>query len=404
MTGRLDEPAWERFAASALPAALRHKHATDPIRAWVVCRDAATAFGVALALRHAAKRRRLRGTIRVVASGLDAGELRRARAGRVPRAAIERLPATWEAHRHFAACDDGELLVAGETLRRSLGFRGERGAAPPPAALDLVFATPDGDGSLLPDALAERIRSALRDEGILWLAGGGLAVDATRFAPLPGVPGAFHPLQRLPTGPAIDALVADAVTAERMRLGQELHDTVGQHVAAASLLVHRLRSHVGPAGDALLRQLEATLAAARSDVRALARGRLPIEVEDDPADALHGMLDGLRRVLPIEIAERIEGRFAGVDPWSAGQLLRIAQEAVRNAAASGAKRACVSLRQEPHGLRIEVCDDGPGLHPETRHEGLGLRIMRDRARALGGALQLESRDGGTAVVCTIAKP
>ena len=404
VTGALDEPDWLRFAAHALPAVFRHKTMSTPIRAWVPGCGEVAAFGVALALRHEAERRRLRGSIRVVGSHADAEAVRRARAGLVPRAAIARLPRSWGAFRHFNACD-GDLLVADEALRRSLVFSVDRpGSGPPFAKLDLVFSTVPCDGAPLREALAEQIWSALRDDGVVWLASGELPVDAARFRPLPGAPNAYRRLDPRLTGPAIDALVSDALTAERMRLGQELHDTIGQHVAAASLLVHRLRKRVGPSADELLRQLETTFAAARTDVRALASGRLPVEVEGEPADALHEMLEGLRRVLPIEIAEATEGALACIDPWSAGQLLRIAQEAVRNAAASGAKRAWVSLRDERDELRLEICDDGPGLPPDaTTHEGLGLRIMRDRARALGGSLTLECRDGGTAVVCTIAK-
>lgn len=82
-------------------------------------------------------------------------------------------------------------------------------------------------------------------------------------------------------------------------------------------------------------------------------------------------------------------------------LYRIAQEALNNVAKhAGASRATVSLRCGPGRVELHVRDDGRGFAPGgIPPESLGLGIMRDRAKAVGAALEIESQlDQGTRVM------
>jgi signal transduction histidine kinase len=88
----------------------------------------------------------------------------------------------------------------------------------------------------------------------------------------------------------------------------------------------------------------------------------------------------------------------------AGHLYRIAQEAVNNALKHAAPREIrLGLERRGDTLVLEVDDDGDGL-PETLAAGggIGLRVMRHRAKLIGGAVEISlAPAGGTRITCYI---
>jgi signal transduction histidine kinase len=93
--------------------------------------------------------------------------------------------------------------------------------------------------------------------------------------------------------------------------------------------------------------------------------------------------------------------IAGLSTITEGELLRIAQEAITNAARhAGASRIHVDLRQEADVVRLRVTDDGRGfdvdaVSADSSH--YGLTGMRERAGRIGGRLDIRSSSGGTTV-------
>jgi signal transduction histidine kinase len=85
------------------------------------------------------------------------------------------------------------------------------------------------------------------------------------------------------------------------------------------------------------------------------------------------------------------------------ELLRVLQEALVNARRhSAARRVEVTLSTERRRVRAEVADDGRGFDPASVREGLGISGMRERASALGGRLEMESKPGkGTSIMVEI---
>jgi signal transduction histidine kinase len=84
------------------------------------------------------------------------------------------------------------------------------------------------------------------------------------------------------------------------------------------------------------------------------------------------------------------------------ELYRIAQEALQNALKhSGADVIALELDLDAAGSTLTVTDDGAGFDPADpllRSQHLGLTVMAERARAVGGRLELRSRPGeGTTV-------
>jgi signal transduction histidine kinase len=129
-----------------------------------------------------------------------------------------------------------------------------------------------------------------------------------------------------------------------------------------------------------------------------------------PAALEEAKLDSLLR----QLAEAVTGRarlavaLSIAEPPSLPRdvqiaLYRIAQEALNNAARHArAARVDLELRARSQGLELRVADDGRGFDAaRVSSEHLGLRIMRERADAIGALLTIESeRERGTAVTVT----
>jgi two-component system CheB/CheR fusion protein len=196
---------------------------------------------------------------------------------------------------------------------------------------------------------------------------------------------------------------------EHRRIGQELHDDVGQEMTGlamkAETLVEMLREDRGPTGD-LARDVLVSVNRTQRKLRALSRGLVPMEVD---APALEDALGGLARQLNegkeifCQFVSRSEARVA--DSRTATQLYRIAQEAVANIARhSQAEHVDILLVIDDAATTLEIRDDGQGLPAEwTGGLGMGLQIMRYRASLIGGILTVESlATGGTLVTCRLS--
>jgi signal transduction histidine kinase len=93
-------------------------------------------------------------------------------------------------------------------------------------------------------------------------------------------------------------------------------------------------------------------------------------------------------------------------------LYRITQEAVNNAVKySGASRIVITLSREGDSLHLSIADDGRGMPTRSaslrnkRMSGMGLHIMRYRARTMGATLRIQNRQPhGAEVVCLLPRP
>jgi signal transduction histidine kinase len=128
----------------------------------------------------------------------------------------------------------------------------------------------------------------------------------------------------------------------------------------------------------------------------------PADLEADGLVAtLRKHVEVLGRVHPAAVEMRVAGDG---EPDAAVQtgLYRIAQEALQNAIKhSSAGRIAVEIDLDGAGGVLTVTDDGAGFDPadpRVRSQHLGLTVMEERARAIGGRLEVRSRPGeGTTV-------
>ena len=202
----------------------------------------------------------------------------------------------------------------------------------------------------------------------------------------------------------------EASDAERRRIAADLHDGVVQDLAGIALaLGARAERSEGEEASALRSAADGT----RESMRRLRSLLVEIYPPNLSTTGLEPALADL--VAPL----RARGVFTRVavdpelalEPESEQLVFRTAQEALRNVQEhAAASRAEVRVTAEGARAPLVVEDDGCGFSPEQaerrRAEGhLGLDLLRDRARDLGGRLEVDSEPGrGTTVTLEVGAP
>jgi PAS domain S-box-containing protein len=197
---------------------------------------------------------------------------------------------------------------------------------------------------------------------------------------------------------------------EQRRIGQDLHDDVGQELTGVGLMADALVEALQESGSdeaGLAAKIRARLANILDRVRTLSRGLVPVEVDArglmSALDELAGRIGALHGLeCTFECSEPVPVE----DNRVATHLYRITQEAIANATRHGhARQVRVALRRDGGTTTLEVRDDGVGIPEESRRGyGMGLRIMQYRAGLIGGILDVgpaEAEGHGTRVTCSI---
>lgn len=205
----------------------------------------------------------------------------------------------------------------------------------------------------------------------------------------------------------LDRERVDVSDLERRRIGREFHDGLGQRLTsvsvATSILVERLEAKgIEEAGEArrLLGMIHETI----KDARRLARGLYPVVLYDKGLEqALEELVTQISDTTPISTSIVFDEWESLADEEMAMHVYRIVQEAVNNAVKhSGCTHITVVLSSKEHECSVEIKDDGSGLPADAEHfAGMGLSLMKQRARLLEGSLVFRNRErGGTAICLT----
>jgi signal transduction histidine kinase len=196
---------------------------------------------------------------------------------------------------------------------------------------------------------------------------------------------------------------------EQERIGQDLHDGICQYLAALSCSAASLKSDLEGHGLAAetrrANELAGFLRDAVVQVRNLARGLVPVQMDEAGlASALEELTASAARLLGIRCVYESAGAPRIRDKGVAMHLYRITQEAINNATKHGkATNVLVSLIDDGKAMTLRIADDGTGItETAAASDGIGLGLMRYRARLLGGELSIEGlHAGGTVVSCGI---
>lgn len=204
---------------------------------------------------------------------------------------------------------------------------------------------------------------------------------------------------------AAEAQIIEITENGQRQIGEDLHDGLGQQLTAIEILCAGLKEDV--AGEAKLARQVARIGGmlreSIAQVRALSRGLVPVREEPDALWAsLVELVEQTNSLGRVECRLDCPEVILVDDAATAGQLYRIAQEAVNNALKhSRAKRITVRLARGAGGLELSVTDNGRGFGKVLR-PGLGLRVMRHRASVMGAELTVEAKPGkGTAIRCRL---
>jgi PAS domain S-box-containing protein len=205
---------------------------------------------------------------------------------------------------------------------------------------------------------------------------------------------------------ALGRAFIDAIAGEQRRIGQEMHDGLGQELTGLSLSIRALairasRERLPLAPD--LDQLAALISACIQSARRIVHGLSPLSGADGNLVAAlthlaeHGSVGGVQ----VRLHCRLEAPLT-LPLEARNHLFRIAQEALQNAQKhAGARHIDIEFAVRSDAVRLAVLDDGTGPpDPARPGAGLGMRTMRYRAAAIGGRLGVGARHpSGTAVLC-----
>ena len=201
-----------------------------------------------------------------------------------------------------------------------------------------------------------------------------------------------------------------AASRERQRLARDLHDAVSQTLFSVSLIAEvlpRIYERDQEQGRQRLEELRQLTRGALAEMRTLLLELRPAALaEANLPDLLKQLGEAVvgRARIPVDV--EIEEGCAGLPSDVRVAFYRIAQEALNNVAKhSGARRAGVVLLCDDGAVRLTITDDGNGFDTKAPSGQLGLGIMRERADAVGAALDLRSAPGqGTTVAVTWSPP
>jgi two-component system sensor kinase FixL len=209
---------------------------------------------------------------------------------------------------------------------------------------------------------------------------------------------------------ALEHEIQEISEREQRRLGQDLHDGLGQLITGIAFLAKVLQQKLQA------RELEEAEAAgniashlneALSQTRRLSRGLCPVVLDsNDIETALEQLAENLRTLFSVSCELQCDPEIKITDNAVAVHLYRIAQEAATNAIKHGrAKNISLSLTSRNSRLVLMVKDDGAGLPAAAvKGKGMGLRVMHHRARMIGATISLRpSHEGGLTVTCSLRR-
>jgi signal transduction histidine kinase len=205
----------------------------------------------------------------------------------------------------------------------------------------------------------------------------------------------------------LSARILQAQDEERRRLARELHDGVGQLLAAASMEVANLsdkKESLISDGNGV-GALQALIAQINQDLRTMSYLLYPplldeVGLRSALADYVNGFSQRSRVQVTLDVPDNLNRLDRGLELC----LFRIVQECLTNIHRhSESKTASIRLGCAKDALTLDICDEGKGIPAEKLAEvqaagsGVGIRGMRERIRHFSGDLSLKSDDSGTTV-------
>ncbi|HEY6769904.1 MAG TPA: PAS domain S-box protein [Candidatus Sulfotelmatobacter sp.] len=196
---------------------------------------------------------------------------------------------------------------------------------------------------------------------------------------------------------------------EQRRLARELHDSVGQLIAAISMNISVVQGEadkLSPAVAKCVTDNAGLLEEVSREIRTISHLlHPPLLDEAGLASALRWYIEGFADRSKIRVELNIPDDFGRLPSDTEIAIFRIIQECLTNIHRhSESDTAAISIQQEASRLLVQVQDNGKGIPKEKQREltrpgrtGVGFSGMRERLRQLGGTLEIQSEGRGTLI-------
>ncbi len=200
-------------------------------------------------------------------------------------------------------------------------------------------------------------------------------------------------------------LVLQGEEKERSRLARELHDGLGQLLAAAKL---QLGLAIG--GDAhAIKKAQQLLEETVLEVRSISHNLMPMSLASNGLSAaLHQLFDKLQAPGKLEVEVHLEADFSRFDTAAQTSIYRVVQEVLHNMVKHAeASRIVVDIQEDGEELLVSIADNGKGFDTSLikQSKGMGWENLYTRVGLLNGNMEVNSKPGrGTLVFAGIPLP
>lgn len=188
---------------------------------------------------------------------------------------------------------------------------------------------------------------------------------------------------------------------EKNRIRQELHDSVGQTLAALKLTLNVAKKKEDNAAlvENAINMTDDTI----SEMRAILNNLHPPKLEEGLLKAIEALCDSFSALEGVTCSLSAECDVPPFDETQSLNIYRVIQESCSNAVKHGeASEITVRITESDGGCTFEVTDNGKGFHVADKKFGMGIPSMTDRMRMLGGDFSIYSTIGeGTRVVAEV---
>ncbi len=206
----------------------------------------------------------------------------------------------------------------------------------------------------------------------------------------------------------LEVALLHASEEERRRIGQDLHDGLGQMLTGIGLIAKNMAKTLAenhPESATGMFELVDLVKSADEQARSISRSLIPIELENGGLKAAILRLGvSIERLYGIPCEYKETGPMPDISPNVKTHFFRIVQEAISNAAKhSKASRISTTVACSKNHLRAHIQDNGVGIAQQNVNgHGMGLRIMQHRANVIGASLKVRpGTPDGTTVTCTL---
>lgn len=191
------------------------------------------------------------------------------------------------------------------------------------------------------------------------------------------------------------ALEENARIAERATLARDLHDAVSQNLFSLAMGASNLGALIRQQPVVAVQQAEQLAAIAeeaQEELRSVLRRLRPsLRGDQSLVESLQQLCGEWQARYGIAIDSNFQVGSAALPALLGDLLYRVCQEGLNNVARhAAATQVQVTLVQQPQALLLALVDNGRGFDPKMQTDGLGLLGMRERVRAVGGTVTIES--------------